>query len=287
MIAMQGESGSRGGPTRMLTTLDVPALPVAHTRALAVLSDQNAAVALLAQVIESDPSLTAAVLRAANAASSAPISRIDSAHVAVVRIGLGPTRQLVVSAIATRSFEHLDRAGLDVEELWRHQLATALVGHALSAATTQLADAGGDAFTAGVLHDVGRLSMAAQEPDRYREVARLVHEGVEAMEAERRVFDLDHAEWGGHISRAWQIPEPVSEAIESHHDAPTAGSLAAQIADARRIVLSVGIGDGLLPGVEPAFPEREHDVFALARLGGVDGLFAQLEWYRGALDSAA
>ena len=271
----------------MQSTLDVPALPVAHTRALAVLSDRHAAVTTLAQVIESDPSLTAAVLRAANAASSAPISRIDSAHAAVVRIGLGPTRQLVVSAVATRSFEHLERAGLDVEELWRHQLATALVGHALGAVATQSAAAGGDAFTAGVLHDVGRLSMAAQEPDRYREVSRLVSDGVEPVEAERRVFDLDHAEWGGQISRAWQIAERVSDAIESHHDAPTAGSLAAQIADARRIVLSVGIGDGLLPGVEPVFPEREHDALVLAQLGGVDGLFAQLEWYRGALDSAA
>ena len=129
--------------------------------------------------------------------------------------------------------------------------------------------------------------MAAQEPDRYLEVTRLVHDGAEVMEAERRVFDVDHAEWGGHISRAWQISERVSEAIENHHDAPKAGSLAAQIADARRIVLSVGIGDGLLPGVEPAFPESEHDAIALAQLGGVDGLFAQLEWYRGALDSAA
>jgi hypothetical protein len=82
----------------------------------------------------------------------------------------------------------------------------------------------------------------------------------------------------------------VAEAIEGHHDEPDgegAQGLAQKLWDARRIGVSLGVGDGVLPGGHDPAQLGEQDEETLNLLGGVAGLMAQLEWYRGAMLQAA
>ena len=270
----------------MHSSLEIPALPAAHARALALIGAGEVSIVDLAEVIEGDPSLTAAVLRAANSAASAPLTRIKSARPAVVRIGLPTTRGLVMCAIATRSFERLGEAGIDVDEAWRHQMAVALVSQALTLHGAAVTSEGELAFTIGVLHDVGRLAMAAQEPQRYLRVVEMVANGADPLRAEAELFGTDHAAWGAEISGSWRISPVVPETIAKHHDVPEPGSLAASLGEARRLVGSLGIGDGVRPGTEISFPETGRDESLLSSLGGPDGLVAQLDWYQGAMAAA-
>ena len=69
----------------------LPVLPAAHARALSTLRDEDVAIADVAAIVETDPAMTAAVLRAANSAASAPINRISTAQQGVARIGLART----------------------------------------------------------------------------------------------------------------------------------------------------------------------------------------------------
>ena len=137
----------------MWTASNIPALPIAHGRALALLAQRDVEIARLAEVIESDPALTAAVLRAANSAISSPAQWITTAREAVVRIGLDTTFNIVSGMIVNSAFGDLQRAGLDAGELWRHLIATALLADAAASAAGERTEA----FTAGLLHDVGRL----------------------------------------------------------------------------------------------------------------------------------
>lgn len=264
----------------MWTTHDIPALPVAQARALALLSHRDVEVEAIAEVVESDPALTACLLRAANSVVSAPVHQITTAREAIVRIGLDPTFNVVSGAIVRRAFGDLRRAALDTRELWRHLIAVALLADA--AAASQGARTG--AFTAGLLHDLGRLSMAVQEPRRYAAVARLVRGGADPVEAEVRLLGISHTRWGERVAHAWGIPEAEAEAIGDHHGGEKS-PLSAAVRDARQIAATLGIGDGLCAPSVPT--EEETPADTVLSFGGPEALFLLIDWYGGAFQVAA
>lgn len=270
----------------MDTTLELPPLPAAHARALNIMGDSSVEFGAVARVIESDPALTAAILRAANSAYSAPIDRIDTANIAIVRLGLEDTRRMVLGAITSSAFADLHRAEVDADETWRHLVATALLAQAATWHEGNPRDQVSEAFTAGMLHDIGRLSMATQDPVRYSLVVSLAGGGADLMEAEMRMFAYDHASWGAKISEAWKLPDGVSDAIAHHHE-DRGGELARAVFAAREIAWSLGIGDGVLAPDDETYPATPEHEAIVGRLGGPDGLFKQMDRYRGALEPAA
>ena len=262
--------------------LELPTMPVAHAQALAMLARHDAAAADLAAIVEGDPALTASVLRAANSAASAPLAPLRTANDAIVRIGLSTTRRIVAGAALGRSFTDLGRSALDVDELWRHVVACALLADATAWADGPRTEA----FTAGLLHDVGRLAMAAQDPERYTTVVARVRAGEDACAVESAAFGVDHVAWGTEIGAAWGFPDDVAEAIADHHDGGN-GALSWVTWNGRRIAGGLGIGDGMLPPDDPETGPGPEDVAIAEAAGGTEGLNSQIEWYRGAFTAAA
>jgi len=273
----------------MDSRLEIPALPASHARALQMLGGEQTDIGDLAEVVEGDAGLSGSVLRAANSAASAPVSRITSIHLAIPRIGLRVTREIVLGTVANRAFQRLVDAGMDVEETWSHQLMVAMLCHGEARRRALSVELAESAYILGLLHDVGRLSMASQEPLRYRRVMQLVERQMEPLQAERMIFGLTHAEWGGEVARAWDMDPRLAEAIESHHDEVQEedAQLAQTLHSARRITRNLGIGDGTRRAPVEVPARTEEDEATLALLGGAEGLFAQLEWYRGAMTLAA
>lgn len=278
----------------MLRTDRLPPLPHAQTQALSALNDPDVSLVDVAEVIETDPALTATLLRAANSVASAPIDRIASARVAAIRIGLHPTRNLVMGTVMTSLSTDFSRAGIDTDELWRHALACALL---VDGAVRSDGAAHSAGFTAGLMHDIGRIAMAQIDPDRYRKVAGRVRSGVEAIEAERDVFGSDHCEWGADVARAWAVPEDIVGAIGGHHGAPPreltdeqteeqTGELARAIEQAHAVLRALGIGNGLQPPdvgpLEAAAGLDPEQQALLDGAGGAEELFTQIDWFRGA-----
>lgn len=279
--------------------VQLPALPAAHARALSMLQWEEPDIHELTVVIEGDPALTGSVLRAANSAASAPRDPIATAGEAIVRLGLIQTRQIVTVAIAGSSFGELERARIDTYELWRHLIACALLGDHI----TWGGERRTSAFTAGLLHDVGRLAMAHMDPDRYARAAEQARASSDIIEAEVNAFGFDHQEFGVRVARQWKLPEEIVEAIGDHHYG-NAGPISWVIESSRRIADSIGIGDGLLPAsvplstaAEPAEAdlaprlnpvERDPDDEAvLTSLGGERSLFSQIEWFTSSISGAA
>ncbi|MEX2228391.1 MAG: HDOD domain-containing protein [Dehalococcoidia bacterium] len=261
----------------MAVTLELPVLPVAHARVLSILGQQVASISEIVVVVESDPALTAAVLRCANSAASSPLSRIDTANNAIIRIGLSMTRRILTGAVINETFRGIQHSGVDVDELWRHLLMTAL----LSEGATADAGVRTAAFTAGLLHDIGRLAMASSAPDDYRRVLELVAAGSATADSERIVFGFDHTEWGVEVGRAWEFPDDVVEAIAHHHDGGF--SLAQRTVDAREIAWRLGTGDGIVRPDGPALETSDRELALLESLGGRAGLEKRVETYRGAI----
>lgn len=262
----------------MRRSLDLAPLPGTQARALALVGQADVSFRELGQVVEADPALTAAVLRAANSAASAPIDRIEVAGQALVRIGLEQTKRIVAGAIVSGNMSNLRHAGLDTTELWRH-----LIGSALIADTTAWGEVRRSAsFTAGLMHDVGRLAMANAIPEQYAEVARLVRSGVDAVEAEQTVFGTDHLTVGREIAEVWALPPEMAEAIGDHHYGALS-ALSWVVWNSRRVTWSLGIGDGVEAPPEPTFDPASEDAEIVAVLGGPEALHQQIAWYTGAI----
>ena len=263
-------------------TLDLPALPVAHFRAMTLRSERDVSIRDVAGIVEGDPGLTAAVIRAANSAAFAPLSRIGNANQAIVRIGLATTQRIVASAAVSRAFQNLYLSGLDPEQLWSHTVAAAILADASAVNDPKRSEA----FTAGLLLQVGRLALATRQPERYRRVIELVGRGLEPLDAETEVYGFDSVEWGVQLTRAWDFPDEVVNAIRDQL-VGFGSPLAPFVHRARCITRMLGYGDGIEAPAEPTFDPESDDGRILAPLGGENGLRAQIEWYRGALAVAA
>ena len=263
---------------RSAASQDLTTLPGPRAKAVVLACNPDATLENYVAVVETDPALTAAVLRAANAAAAVPMTRLLTAHAAVVRIGVDATRALVMTAIMRAEFDRLEEA-LDARAFWRHLLATGLIAEQLLESTTEQQYA----FTAGLLHDLGRLSLAARNSALYRQVVELAVSGHDVRDAERSLFGLDHTRRGFEVADVWGLPAPIAMVIDSHHEVG-GGALNEAVRIARSAARSLGLGDGVIDPEEPTFDDESAGFPAVEALGGPDGLLARIRWFQGAID---
>jgi HD-like signal output (HDOD) protein len=187
-------------------------------RLLALLADENCSLPNLAACIATDPIFSARVLKRANAADVAGYMPTCDIPQALVVLGLERTRQLTLT-IATVAYlgkalreEHLRRC-------WRHMVACGL-------ASSTIAKASGlppaEAYTAGLIHDIGRLGLITAYRDEYvRAMEKAREEGLDLLELERERFGVDHTEAGEWLAAQWNLPESLAKIARCHHEEPS------------------------------------------------------------------
>lgn len=204
----------------------LPALPVVVRELLASFTKEDFDVGHIARQIAQDQALSARVLRVANSSFYGLQSRVATIHEAVVVLGFRAMRSMVL-AVSMNNALHVDQCrGFDLPGYRRHSVATSMAAFYLA----DMAGCNRDlAFTAGLLHDLGQLALAANFPGEYAEALDYrAHHDCFITLAERDVLGLDHAEVGGLLAEAWHFPEVLRQALADHHEpaAATANSLA-------------------------------------------------------------
>ena len=208
------------------------------------------------------------------------VCTVATAAAGIVRPSARTARALVIAVMLRQQGFDLDRSRIKLNELWRHVVATGLIAD--GAMRSRFAHAQEPAFTAGLMHDLGRLAMAGQQPRHYARVVRLIGEGDDPREAERRVFGLDHVDFGVEVGRAWSLPPELVQAVAEHHDEPTT-DLSRHVQTGRRIASGLGIGDGLVEPDAPGIEAESSDALVVASMGGAKQIAARIEWFRGAI----
>jgi len=195
----------------------VPPLPAVLLKLRACCVDPDADFAAMAKVIETDPGLTANILRLANSAYFGARGTIGSVAFAISRLGFKRVHQMALAVcVAPIARTAVGGYGLDPDALWEHSLATGMAAEQLAADVPDVDPA--DAFTAGLLHDVGKLVLGMFVADEYEEIRRLVRdEGCSFDEAERGVLGTDHAGVGAMLLRRWELPTAIVDAVRWHH----------------------------------------------------------------------
>ncbi len=194
---------------------DLPLLPHVVARILQLSADDETTAVQLSEVIGGDPRLCGQLLRIVNSAYFGFARRIATIPEAIVILGTDAIRSLTVGA-AVANFFGGKSAVLNRELLWHHSLAAAI-------ASRKVAERAGmrnpeEAFTAGLLHDFGRVALERHLGELYKsalDVARA--DDLPLVEAEEKTLGFHHAWLSGWLARKWNLPPVLGEAMGWHH----------------------------------------------------------------------
>jgi len=196
---------------------DLPPFPIVAIRALQMVSSEKAQMRALSELIRTDAALSGEILRIANSALYGLRIEVESALTAMVLLGLDRIKSVVV----TSALRHYIGRSFDAPWMricWRHSLATALLAKDLAKGTSTSEDV---AYTAGILHDIGRLALAMAYPSRYSEfILNPEPTSLELLDAERELFGIDHCQAGEILMSRWNLPPNLIAAAAEHHDLP-------------------------------------------------------------------
>jgi putative nucleotidyltransferase with HDIG domain len=193
----------------------LPMRPGAAQRILQMLEDPDLCADDLARVIETDPALSARILRLANSPFFGLGGTVSSAKRAVIVLGLSVVRSLAVST-AAGLFDA--RARQLPDGFWDHAIAVA-AGSGTIAPNLGVPKA--DAFSAGLLHDIGEVLIERHAPDRASAIRRACPGDVRRrLTMELHAFGGDHAEIGATVLATWSLPPAFVDSIRWHHTDP-------------------------------------------------------------------
>lgn len=203
---------------RVLGSLDkLPPFSPVLTRLLATLADEDVSFGALAGIIETDAVLAGNLLRVVNSALYGRTSTINSVRHAVSIMGTVKVRNLVLGLSVSRRW-----ASASMPRRWNakqfnvHSLAAAVLADLVALETPVPYPEG--AFTAGLLHDVGKLLIAVAMPDQFDKMFDSYEAGGDSMEdCELELAGVLHAEVSGAILEKWKLPKPIQEAVAYHH----------------------------------------------------------------------
>lgn len=173
------------------------------------------------RLITYDPALTASVLQLCNSAYIGAASPADNLQEAITRLGFRQIYQLVAAISGARALSPAQKGyGIESGELWKHSVAAAV------AAQLMARDLGDDeqvAFTAALLHDIGKIVLAeALEPLNGRLMAAIEKQHCAAVEAEKMLLGVQHDEIGGRLLARWKFPPRLVAAVWFHHQPASA-----------------------------------------------------------------
>lgn len=202
---------------RPIDLFDVPTLPAIVVQALKVMQDPASDAKAVQDVIARDPAISAKILRVANSAFFGYSRRVSTIADAVSLLGFTNVQGMIIGVGA---FDAFRTERLNLKRFWKHSIATATAARYLAPKVNCAAD---EAFTAGILHDVGKLIFAIQAELGYQRVLDLEREAVTSLDAERTLFEFTHPEVGETVAERWDLPAKYVSAIAHHHDPAAAG----------------------------------------------------------------
>lgn len=199
---------------------DLPMFRPVALKMLKVLSREDSHFGDVSRILESDPGFAAEVLTAANSSLYAVRSPVSTLLRAIVVLGAERVKTLTLT-VAMRAFLRLPRTE-ELRRTWRHSRACALLAEELAEAYGVAEDF---AYTAGLMHDVGRFGLLAGSAESYGMLlASPFDSPLEVLEAERARFGFDHSQAGQLLVRTWRLAPELARVAGGHHAAAPGGT---------------------------------------------------------------
>ena len=201
---------------KIIKELDnIPPIPDNIIKIKELIKNPKSSVDQIAKYVKRDPALTADLLRIANSAWYMTASRVGTAERAITTIGLNQLETIITSIGAKKVLsERYEFA----EEIWDHSYKCAFYAQQL-AKMKRLNQELENSFTAGLLHDIGKLILLSLDPKLVQKIIDLSEaKNVDIHQVEKLAIGLSHAQIGEKIAANWNFPSPLTLAIGHHHD---------------------------------------------------------------------
>ncbi len=204
---------------------NLPTPPIVFHQIQKVINDPKVNAGQIAAILAEDPAMSVKVLKLTNSAFYGLAREIDSVKQAVVIVGMEAIKNLVLSASVLDMFKGKDVDTDFQEKFWRHSLATAFCSRILAKRVRKSGIVDPDsAFSAGLLHDIGKMVIACFLPAEYKAIkeARITDTTSGSFEIEDKVLGYTHAQIGALLAVQWKLPQKLGESITFHHQPSSA-----------------------------------------------------------------
>jgi putative nucleotidyltransferase with HDIG domain len=220
-----------------------PPFPAIAMKVLELLGhDDTVDVREVVRWLQADPVFSGEMLRVANSALYGLRTEIRSVHQATINLGLDFVKAVAIT-VGLRAYVKSAVKAPVLRRCWTHSMACGIVSQELAAACFMKGD---EAYTAGLLHDIGRMGLLAAYPLEYANVLSVAVEySFDVLHCEKELFDIDHCEAGAWMAEQWKLPATLADIAAHHHD-PLPAVTAKQKLDLLTIVgLACRLADSL------------------------------------------
>ena len=195
---------------------DIPTLPIVAMKVNELINDPSSSSSDIAEVLKKDQVLTAKILRLVNSSYYAIPGGVADVQRALAFLGFNTLAQLVLSLSVFSLFSSKDSEHFSMLPFWRHALGTAVCSENL--ARRLKFPRPEEAFTCGLLHDIGKLVLHQIDPDRLLSIVNeTAHDKTSFLEVERKLDLPGHSYLGEAIATKWGLPQVIRLAIRYHH----------------------------------------------------------------------
>ncbi len=225
----------------LLTKLqDMPTLPVIAMKVNELISDPNATSMDIAMILKQDQVLTAKILRLVNSSYYAVPGGVSDVQKALAFLGFNTVAQLVLSLSVFSMFSKFGDESLTMKDFWMHALAVAVCSEEIAKRWKIVKPE--EAFTCGLLHDIGKLVIYEIDRERLTFILKKSREGKKGfIEVERENDLLNHAYIGEMMATRWGLPQVVRQAIRYHHT--DVAKMASLLASAKKVIQVVRLAN--------------------------------------------
>jgi putative nucleotidyltransferase with HDIG domain len=205
--------------TNLVSRIDsLPSLPALYTQIIEKLNEEESSLQDIAQIIKKDVSMTAEILKLVNSSFFGFFNKISNIEQAVSLLGIIMIKTLVLSIKLFSQFPKMDQISISIDELWNHSFATGIFAGKMVYDLTNDKQKQENAFTAGLLHDIGIITLASQLPQTYKKAYdNAFINKTTIAEGEYKFFESSHAEVGAYLAGLWGFPDEITDAIAYHH----------------------------------------------------------------------
>ena len=196
----------------------LPSRPSLYLEVMRELRSPTASAATVGELVEKDLAISTKLIQVVNSAFYGMSQQVTDPAAAVLLLGLETTASLVLSIEAFARFDKVKPIYFSMDKVWRHSQSVAASAKRIAELLCNDPDVARNAFTAGLLHDIGKLALALNFEEQYQGAIKLAEkQKIAPIEVESQVFGANHAETGAYLLSVWGLPLPIVEAVARHH----------------------------------------------------------------------
>jgi len=234
----------------------LPSPPATYLRLTEAMRDPKIGAKAIGTIVEEDPAMSVKILQLVNSAYFGLAHAATSVAQAVNYLGMEVLRALTLSAHVFSAIDGSGRSHRKLDEIQRSSLATATIARQM----IKNRDLANEAFTAGVVHDVGRIVILLAMPEEAQRIAAEAEaSGRAEHELEQELLGVSHAEIGAYLLGVWGVPFSIVETTAYHHEpsraSPEVSPMLAPVHLASAMVLAAG-RPGTPPVLDSGFVEH-------------------------------